>query len=291
MIFVVGPTAVGKSAFAVGLAMEYEGKAEIVSADAMQVYRELNLGTAKPSPDERKGVIHHMIDIADPKDSFSAGLYSKMANEVVEDLLSRGKTPIVCGGSGLYIHSLLYNLDFSGGGPGQTLRECLNSEAEEKGAAYMHEKLAEKDPEAASRIHPNNVKRVVRALERGYGDTESGGIRDFEATYTGQRRYKSRIIRLTADREALYRQIEKRVDVFFQNGLAAEVRGLLDRGVPKNSTAMQGIGYKEVVSMLEGEYDEPEAIRLVKQNTRRYAKRQETWFKRYGDAEILHVEL
>lgn len=287
VIFIVGPTAVGKSAFAIELALKSGG--EIVSADSMQVYRGLDLGTAKPSLDERKSVPHHMIDIQDPKYDYSAGAYQKDATSVISDIMSRGKQVIVCGGSGLYIHSLLYELDFSGRERDDTLREELKREAEEKGPGVLYEKLLEIDPSAADRVHPNNVKRVIRALERVYGEVENSGIRNFEKTWDTKRRYEARIIRLTEDREKLYKRIEKRAESFFENGLVGEVRGLLNSGVPRDCTAMQGIGYKEVAGLLAGEYDEDEALRLVKQNTRRYAKRQESWFQRYTDAEIINI--
>ena len=288
VIFVVGPTAVGKSAFAVDLALDFNGDAEIVSADSMQVYRGLNIGTAKPSIEERKGVPHHMIDVADPKEDYSVGLYSQSANRIINDILSQGKTAIVCGGSGLYIHSLMYELDFSGSERDESLRKELTKEAEEKGSDYLYQKLIEIDPTSADKVHPNNAKRVIRALERLYGEIENDGIRGFENTYTAPKRYKSKIIRLTMDRDELYKRVEKRAEDFFNNGLVSEVQGLIDRGVPENSTAMKGIGYKEVIAMLKGEYDEEEALRLIKQMTRRYAKRQETWFKRYHEAELLN---
>ena len=287
VIFIIGPTAVGKSAYAIDLALESGG--EIVSADSMQVYKGFDLGTAKPSTEERKGIPHHMIDNADPRYAYSAGAYSKEATAVISDIMARGKQTIVCGGSGLYIHSLLYELDFSGQERNESLREELMREAEEKGSGVLYEKLLEIDPSAADRVHPNNIKRVIRALERVYGEIENSGIRDFERTWNAPRRYETRIIRLTEDREKLYKKIEKRTESFFRNGLVDEVRGLLDSGIPRNGTAMQGIGYKEVAAMLAGDYDESEALRLVKQNTRRYAKRQETWFRRYDDAEIINT--
>jgi len=285
VIFVVGPTAVGKSAYAVRLARETGG--EIVSADSMQVYRGLDLGTSKPSLEERQDIPHHMIDVAEPVHFYSAAEYSQAAQTAIEDILSRGSQPIVCGGSGLYVHSLIYELDFAGLAGDEELREKLNAEAEEKGAEYLFAKLLEIDPSAADHVHPNNVKRVIRALERAYGDIESDGLRDFSGTFEAKRRYDAKIIRMTMDREALYGLIDSRAEGFFKKGLVDEVRGLLDSGVPRESNAMRGIGYKECIPMIDGEYDEPEALRLVRQNTRRYAKRQETWFKRYAEAEII----
>jgi len=285
VIFVVGPTAVGKSAFALNMAKETDG--EIVSADSMQVYKGLDIGTAKPSADERNRIPHYMIDVADPTEDYSAAEYSEAAQAVIDKIIKRGKQPIVCGGSGLYIHSLIYELDFAGSPADEDLRESLLLEAEEKGAGHLFEKLLKIDPTAAEHVHPNNVKRVIRALERAYGEIENEGLRDFSGTFEAIQRYEARIIRLTMDRKALYERIERRTVRFFSRGLIDEVKNLLDSGVPRDSNAMQGIGYKEVVSMLAGEYDESEALRLVQQNTRRYAKRQETWFKRYTEAEII----
>ena len=283
--FVVGPTAVGKSAYAMDLALQTGG--EIVSADSMMVYKGLDIGTAKPSLAERNRVPHHMIDVADPREDYSAAEYSEAAQSAIEEIIERGKQPIVCGGSGLYIHSLLYELDFAGRPADGELREILQREAEEKGAGYLFEKLLKIDPLAAEHVHPNNVKRVIRALERAYGEIEKEGLRGFSGTFDLEKRYEARIIRLTMDRKALYERIERRTAKFFEDGLIEEVRGILDSGVPREANSLQGIGYKEVISMLEGEIDETEALRLVQQNTRRYAKRQETWFKRYTDAEII----
>jgi len=287
VIFIVGPTAVGKSDFAIDLALESGG--EIISADSMQIYKGLDLGTAKLKDQEMKGVPHHMIDIADPRVNYSVGEYSKTAQSIIDEISKRGKQVIVCGGSGLYVHSLLYEMDFSGCSVDEKLREQLTLEAEQKGNEHLFAKLTEIDPSAAERVHPNNTKRVIRALERAYGDIEEGGLRDFSATFGAKRRYDSTIIRLTSDRKALYERIERRAEKFFENGLIDEVRGLLNNGIPKDANSMQGLGYKEIVSFLDGQFDETEALRLVKQNTRRFAKRQETWFKRYTDAEIINV--
>ena len=285
VIFIVGPTAVGKSAYALDLALQTDG--EIVSADSMMVYRGLDIGTAKPSLAERNRVPHHMIDVADPREDYSAAEYSEAAQAAIKEIIERGKQPIVCGGSGLYIHSLLYELDFAGRGADGDLRESLQREADENGAGYLFEKLLKIDPMAAQHVHPNNVKRVIRALERAYGEIENEGLRGFSGTFEDKQRYDARIIRLTMDRKVLYGRIERRAEGFFSEGLVNEVRGLLDSGVLREANSLQGIGYKEVVSMLAGETGENEALRLVQQNTRRYAKRQETWFKRYAEAEII----
>ena len=288
VVFIVGPTGIGKSEFAVKLALNMDG--EIVSADSMQVYKGFDSGTAKPSLEARQGIIHHMIDVADPKEDYSVAEYSRAAQAVIEDIIARGKQPIVCGGSGLYIHALLYEMDFSGQKGDETIRLELLKEAEEKGGAYLFAKLLEADPSAAEHVHPNNVKRVIRALERAGGNIESGGLRDFSGTFEARKRYNARIIRLTAARGALYTRIERRAETFFENGLVREVGGLLENGIPREANAMQGIGYKEVIALIDGKIDENEALHLVKQNTRRYAKRQETWFKRYTEAEIIKID-
>ncbi|MDR0876018.1 MAG: tRNA (adenosine(37)-N6)-dimethylallyltransferase MiaA [Clostridiales Family XIII bacterium] len=288
VIFVVGPTAVGKSAFAVDLARKTDG--EIVSADSMQVYRGLDKGTAKPTKIERETVPHHMIDIIDPWEEYSAAAYRDEAIEVIEDIFERGNTPIVCGGSGLYVHSLLYGLDFSGGAGDPALRESLVREAEDGGALLLYKKLEELDPDAALRIHPNNVKKVIRAIERVSGTLENQGVREFDESFAGAVDFETRVLRLTMERPKLYERIERRVDDFLAGGLEGEVRGLLAAGVPPGGTAMQGIGYKEIVKFFDGDIDYNEAVRLIKQNSRRYAKRQETWFKRYEQAEVIVVE-
>jgi tRNA dimethylallyltransferase len=287
VVFVVGPTAVGKSAYALRLARETGG--EIVSADSMQVYRGFDKGTAKPTAAERQWIPHHMIDVADPREDYSAALYYSTASGVIESILLRGKTPIVCGGSGLYVHSLLYGLDFSGGAGDPSLRESLVREAEEGGAQKLFKKLEEIDPQAAQRIHPHNVKRVVRALERASGTLENEGIREFTRSFAGAVDYETRVLHLTMERARLYERIEQRVDDFLANGLVAEVADLLAAGIPPAGTAMQGIGYKEIVTYLTGNIDYNEAVRRIKQNSRHYAKRQETWFKRYEQAEVIKV--
>ena len=287
VIFIVGPTAVGKSDYAVRLALENGG--EIISADSMQVYKGLDLGTAKPSIEEKMGVPHHMIDIVDPRSDYSVGEYSKEAGSIIERLLSKRITPIVCGGSGLYIHSLLYELDFSGSSRNDSLRSQLEDEAERLGTEHLYKKLLEIDPSVSESIHPNNKKRVIRALERVYGEIENEGMRDFDKTFSIPRSWSSKIIRLTADRNNLYKKIEERADVFFVNGLIDEVRGLLENGVSRNSTAMQGIGYKEVVCMLGGRCTKEDAVDTIKRNTRRYAKRQWTWFRAEPDMQWLDM--
>ena len=288
VIFVVGPTAVGKSAYALDLALKTDG--EIISADSMQVYIGLDKGTAKPTPEEQKMVPHHMIDVVNPIENYSVAAFRDTATKIIDDIFSRGKSPIVCGGSGLYVHSLLYGLDFSGVNGDPELRDSLVKEAEEGSVQDLFKKLEELDPEAALRIHPNNVKKVIRAIERASGMLENDGIREFDESFKTNVDYETEVIRLTMDRGKLYKRIERRVDEFLENGLAAEVRGLLDAGLPHSCTAIQGIGYKEIVKHFDGDIDYNEAVRLIKQNSRRYAKRQETWFKRYEQAKVIDVE-
>ena len=288
VIFVVGPTAVGKTAYAHDLAQRSNG--EIVSADSMQVYRGLDKGTAKPTHEEMESIPYHMIDVADPSEDYSVAVYRDEAASVIDDIFSRGKTPIVCGGSGLYVHSLLYGLDFSGVTGDPELRASLVKEANEGGVQSLFMKLDEIDPEAAKRIHPNNVKKVIRAIERASGTLENHGIREFDKSFETGVNYDTMMIRLTMERERLYERIDKRVDEFLANGLVEEVRELIDGGIPLNGTAIQGIGYKEIVKHFNGDIDYNEAVELIKQNSRRYAKRQETWFKRYEQAEVIVAE-
>jgi tRNA dimethylallyltransferase len=289
-IVVVGPTAVGKSAFAVGLALRYGG--EIVSADSMQVYRGLDKGTAKPSEADIKGIAHHMIDVADPHANYSVATFAQGAHAAMEDIFSRGKVPIVCGGSGLYVNTLIYDMDFAGEDTASERPDIARRLAEpaRESPQDLYRMLVRKDPLAAWLIHPNNTKRVLRALERLNTDKEQGGIRSFEASFVPTTKFVPVLLRLTMDREALCRRINERVDGFLAAGLAEEVKFLLDAGVGRNTTAMQGIGYKEIAACLAGERAMEEAVEQIKRNTRRFAKRQETWFRRYTGAQVVVIE-
>ena len=277
VLVITGPTATGKTALGVACARALGG--EVISADSMQLYRGMDVGTAKPTREEMGGVPHHMFDVADPEEDFSAARYVELASACVEDVRARGRLPILVGGTGLYIDSLLSGRDFAEKGDG-VLREKLGAEYDEKGGAAMLQKLAEVDPERAAKLHPGDRRRIVRALEI-YALTGKTISRHDAETAARPPRYTSARFALTfADREELYRRIDRRVERMMEQGLEAEVRALLDRGVSPESTAMQAIGYKELAEALRGECTVAEAVARIQQGSRRYAKRQLTWLRR-----------
>ena len=278
ILVIVGPTASGKTRMAVELAQRHNG--EVISADSMQIYRTMDIGTAKPTKEEMGGVPHHMIDVADPEEDFSVARYVEMAAQCVDDVLARGKLPIVAGGTGLYIDSLLSGRTFAPFSPDSALRGELERELEEKGGQAMLEALAQVDPEAAQRLHPNDHKRIVRALEvyRSTGKTITQHNRETQAIPP---RYNALTIGLAfQDRQAMWRRIDQRVDEMVAAGLEDEVRRLLTSGISPKCTAMQAIGYKEFTQALSGEMTWQEAADVVKLRSRQYATRQLTWFGR-----------
>lgn len=278
ILVIVGPTASGKTRMAVELAQRHNG--EVISADSMQIYRTMDIGTAKPTKEEMGGIPHHMIDVADPEEDFSVARYVEMAARCVDDVLERGKLPIVAGGTGLYIDSLLSGRTFAPFSPDSALRGELERELAEKGGQAMLEALAQVDPEAAQRLHPNDHKRIVRALEvyRSTGKTITQHNRETQAIPP---RYNALTIGLAfQDRQAMWRRIDQRVDEMVAAGLEDEVRRLLTRGISPKCTAMQAIGYKEFTQALSGEMTWQEATDVVKLRSRQYAKRQLTWFGR-----------
>lgn len=280
LVILTGPTAVGKTQLSIALAKKLGG--EIVSADSMQVYRHMDIGSAKIRPEEMEGVPHHLIDVLEPTENFDVYRFQKMAKEKMKEIYSRGKIPVIVGGTGFYIQALLYDIDFSESPEGEeesSLRRELEELAEEKGPHYMHEMLREIDPEAAEEIHENNVKRVIRAIEyyRQTGEKISTHNKNQRAKESP---YNFCYFVLTDDRTLLYERIEQRVDQMLQEGLVEEVEKLLALGCQKESTAMQGLGYKEIIDYLQGEHDLERAVYLIKRDTRHFAKRQLTWFKR-----------
>lgn len=278
ILVIVGPTASGKTCMAVELAQRHNG--EVISADSMQIYRTMDIGTAKPTKEEMGGIPHHMIDVADPEEDFSVARYVEMAARCVDDVLERGKLPIVAGGTGLYIDSLLSGRTFAPFSPDSALRGELERELAEKGGQAMLEALAQVDPEAAQRLHPNDHKRIVRALEvyRSTGKTITQHNRETQAIPP---RYNALTIGLAfQDRQAMWRRIDQRVDEMVAAGLEDEVRRLLTSGISPKCTAMQAIGYKEFTQALSGEMTWQEATDVVKLRSRQYAKRQLTWFGR-----------
>ena len=275
IICIAGPTASGKTALAVELAKELNG--EVVSCDSMQVYRRMDIGTAKPTIEERQGIVHHMLDVAEPWEDFSVSRYCEMASPIVDDILARGKTAIIAGGTGLYMDALIKGNSFAPF-PSTGMREKLEKQADEDGIEAMQALLKSIDPEAAARIHDR--KRLIRALEVYY---ETGETITEHNRKTQQIPPKYTPLWLGLDfesRQALYDRIDLRVSVMLEMGLVEEIRTLLDSGIPAKCTAMQAIGYKEFVDALEGRGTVAEAADQVRQSSRRYAKRQLTWFRR-----------
>ena len=278
LVVITGPTATGKTALGVEMALAFGG--EIVSADSMQVYRGMDIGTAKPTLAERRGVPHHLLDVADPREDFSAAKYAALATEAVEDIRRRGRLPIVVGGTGLYIDALLRGTDFAPAPEDPGLRAELEAEYDALGGEAFREKLRAVDPDRAEKLAPGDKKRLVRAMEvyRLTGETITAHD---ERTQAVPPRYAALKLALDfADRERLYARIDERAVRMFDDGLVDEVRGLLDAGVPMDGTAMQAIGYKEVAAHLRGELTLPEAVELVQRRSRQYAKRQLTWLRR-----------
>ena len=275
IICIAGPTASGKTALAVELAKELNG--EVVSCDSMYVYKYMNIGTAKPSLEEQQGIPHHMIDVAEPEEDFSVSRYCELATPIVDDIVSRGKTAVIAGGTGLYMDALIKGNTFAPC-PSTGCRERLEAQADEMGMEYMQNLLQSIDPEAAARIHDR--KRLIRALEVYYETGETITAHNLK-TQAIPPRYSPLWIGLDfEDREELYRRIDSRVDIMLEAGLIDEIKSLLARGIPAKCTAMQAIGYKEFIAALEGQMTTREAAAQVQQSSRRYAKRQLTWFRR-----------
>ena len=275
IVCLAGPTASGKTALAVELAKELDG--EVVSCDSMQVYRRMDIGTAKPSPEERQGIPHHMIDVAEPDEDFSVSRYCAMAAPIVDDIVARGKTAIIAGGTGLYMDSLIRGNDFAPF-PSTGVREKLEAEADEVGLPAMLARLREIDPDTADRV--SDRKRILRALEV-YLETGETITEHNRKTRLIPPKYTPLWLGLDfADRGELYRRIDRRVDIMLEMGLMEEIRSLLDSGIPEKCTAMQAIGYKEFVNALEERETVQQAAEEVKKASRHYAKRQLTWFRR-----------
>ena len=277
IICIAGPTASGKTALAVELAKEYNG--EVVSCDSMYVYRGMNIGTAKPSLEEMDGVVHHMIDVADADEDFSVSKYCEMASPIVDDIVARGKTAIIAGGTGLYMDSLIKGNDFAPF-PATGMRERLEERADREGMEAMLSLLASIDPDSAARLHLSDRKRIIRALEVYYETGETITAHNLR-TQAIPSKYNPLWLGLDfADRAELYRRIDLRVSIMLEQGLVEEIRELLNSGIPQKCTAMQAIGYKEFVAALNGEISVAEAADQVRIASRHYAKRQLTWFRR-----------
>lgn len=280
LIILTGPTAVGKTKASIGLAKAVDG--EIISADSMQVYRHMDIGSAKIKPEEMEGIPHHLIDVLEPDDEFHVVKFQQLAKKAMREIWERGHIPIVTGGTGFYIQALLYDIDFDENEKEDACRKELEAYAREHGAEALHEKIALVDPASAEMIHPNNIKRVIRALEF----YEQTGKRISEHNETQRQRespYAFAYFVLTDDRAHLYERINRRVDQMIEEGLVNEVQALKDKGYTKQLVSMQGLGYKEILDYLDGNCTLEEAIYTIKRDTRHFAKRQLTWFKRERD--------
>ena len=287
MIIIAGPTATGKSDAAAEVARRING--EVISADSMQVYKYMTIGTAKPSLEDMRGVPHYLIDEISPDAPYSAAIFQEKARGYIENMAARGKVPILCGGTGFYINALLYGTDFTETVSDEAFREEMLLFAQEKGAEALHAKLVAIDPVASTTMHFNNVRRVIRALEY-YAQT---GRRISEHNAEQKQRepdYDAQTFILTRDRALLYARIDRRVDIMMERGLEAEVKWLLDAGYHERLPSMQGLGYKEIAGHLRGEYALDEAVRILKRDTRHFAKRQLTWFAHQADETARPVE-
>ena len=284
VLVICGATASGKTALSLACAKAFNG--EIISADSMLVYKGLDIGTAKPSMEERGGVPHHLIDVVSPLESFSVSDYEAVALPIVERLLSEGKTPIICGGTGFYINSILYKSQFGNVGANEELRAKYEDLAKEHGNEYVHDILKQKDPESAKKLHPNDLKRVIRALEI----FDVTGKAKSEQQDAPMPRFDFASVSIEYPRDKLYNRINLRVDQMFECGLMEEVQSLLKEGVTEEMQCMQGIGYKEVAEGIRLGWTEEEIKELIKKNTRNYAKRQQTFFKRMQNHTFLTPE-
>lgn len=280
LIILTGPTAVGKTKASIGLAKAIGG--EIISADSMQVYKGMDIGSAKIRPEEMKGIRHYLVDVLEPSCEFHVVRFQQMAKQAMAEIYAKGKIPIVVGGTGFYIQALLYDIDFTENEEDTGYREELEALAKERGAEYLHEMLKEVDPESARQIHANNRKRVIRALEF-YRLTGQKISEHNETERAKESPYEFCYFVLNDDRKKLYDRIEKRVDQMLEMGLLEEVTALKNKGYTKDMVSMQGLGYKEMLNYLNGECSYEEAVSILKRDTRHFAKRQLTWFRRERD--------
>lgn len=280
MVILTGPTAVGKTALSIRLAKEINGA--VISADSMQVYRHMDIGSAKIRPEEMQGVKHYLIDILEPEEEFHVVRFVEEAKAALEEIYRNGQIPIIAGGTGFYIQALLYDINFDGQDCDADYRRELEQIAEEKGTEYLHRMLEEVDAESAKAIHANNTKRVIRALE--FYHVSGKKISEHNETeHQKESPYNFAYFVLTDEREQLYKRIEARVDAMMEEGLLDEVRLLKERGATKEMVSMQGLGYKEILAYLDGEISLERAVYLIKRDTRHFAKRQLTWFRRERD--------
>lgn len=277
LIVVAGPTASGKTRLAIDIAKSVNG--EIVNADSMQIYKYMNIGSAKPTLEEQSEAKHHLIDFLEPDEEFSVADYTDLAHKVIAEIASCGKVPIMCGGTGLYINSVVNDITFGEIETDYKLREELNELAKQHGSQYLLDILKEFDPVSAQRLHPGNLRRIVRAIEF-YRTTGIPISEHQEMTKQKESRYEPLMLCVKWDREVLYDRINKRVDIMLNDGLLDEVKQLMEMGYTKELNSMNGIGYKEIIDYFEGNMSLEDTVNLIKQSSRRYAKRQLTWFRR-----------
>ena len=287
LIVLTGPTAAGKTSLSISLAKAVNG--EIISADSMQVYKGMDIGSAKIRKEEMQGVTHYLVDVLEPEDEFHIVKFQKMAKAAMKEIYAKGKIPILVGGTGFYIQAVARDIDFTQAEQETSYREELERLAKEKGADYLHEELRKVDPKSAQNIHANNVKRVIRALEF-YHQNKTPISEHNEEQKQQVSPYELAYFVLSAPRNILYERIDKRVDKMLEEGLLEEVRTLKERGCHRGMVSMQGIGYKEILAYLDGEYPLEEAVRILKRDTRHFAKRQLTWFRREQDVIWLDKE-
>jgi tRNA dimethylallyltransferase len=284
LLVIIGPTAVGKTKLSIEMANRYHG--EIISGDSMQIYRGMDIGTAKIKPDEMEGVPHHLINIRDPDESFSVAEFQQLVRAKITEIAQKGKLPIIVGGTGLYIQSVIYDYQFSDAAADEEFRLKLEEKAKDIGNDALYQELKELDPESAEQIHPNNVRRVIRALEIYHctGKTMS----EYQKEQTPDLLYQTALVGLTMEREMLYNRINERVDIMMEEGLLEEVKGLFEKGL-RDCQSIQAIGYKEIYEYLDGRITLDDAVEILKQNSRRYAKRQLTWFRNKMDVQWFNM--
>lgn len=287
LIILTGPTAVGKTDLSIQLAKAVNG--EIISADSMQVYKEMNIGSAKIQPEEMKGVSHYLVDEIEPEEEFNVVRFQTMAKNAMKTIYQKGKIPVIVGGTGFYIQALLYDIDFTDTTQDLNYRRELEQLVQEKGNEYLHEMLQKVDPKAAQEIHENNRKRVIRALEY-YRDTGKQISEHNEQQRQKESPYQFVYFVLNRDRQELYRRIDQRVDRMMEQGLLEEVKRLKERGCTSNMVSMKGLGYKELLDYLNGMNSLEEAVRIIKRDTRHFAKRQLTWFKREKEVDWIELD-
>lgn len=289
LFVLIGPTAVGKTALSIDIAKKIGG--EIISGDSMQVYRGMDIGTAKITRDEMQGIPHYMIDILNPDEDFSVSQFKQLASETIEQICHRGNIPMLVGGTGLYVQSVTHDFQFAHSGEDSEIRSKWQHFFDEHGADALYTELQKVDPGYAVTVHPNNIRRVIRALE--VNERTGASMLNYQQDWDNDSPYDLIMVGLTMERERLYERINYRVDLMIEQGLIEEVKHILQQGIPPTATSLQAIGYKEIVQYIQGELSKEEAIQLLKRNTRRFAKRQLTWFRRMEEIhwfDVTHIK-